>query len=225
MVGVILWWAVRIRSIAAVAGLLIVFILVLRVTEGSRFLHAAGVICRVSWLGVVPALLWAGWAARNTSMPASFWVLCVYTISVSLRWFLLGLFGAVAAGPAALVFCLVLSRGLLHRPTRAGWVLLATFLLFSSIEPELRSLRKPKSLQPVDTTLGTVRLPALDAGNIKVMQAALNAAPAGGLFVAGGGPGWYLVSGRRNSTRTTTPDGHWTLHSVIPRGGRLTKNS
>jgi hypothetical protein len=201
VVGAILWWATRIRSIVAVVGLLAAFILVLRVTEGDRFLHAARLICQVSWLGVVPALLWVGWTARNASMLAGFWILCVYSITVSLRWFLVGEIGIVAAGPVALLFCLLVSRRILHRPTPAGWVALATFLLFSSVGPQLRSFRKPTSLQPVTTTLGTVRLPARLARNIEFMQAALDAAPAGGLFVSGPGPGWYLISGRNNPTR------------------------
>jgi hypothetical protein len=201
VVGAILWWTTRTRSIVAVAGLLAAFILVLRVTEGDGFLHAASRICQVSWLGVVPTLLWVGWAARNASMPAGFWILWVYSITVSLRWFLVGEIGTVAAGPVALLFCLLVSRRVLHRPTSAGWVALATFLLFSSVGPELRSLRKPTSLRPVTTTLGTVRLPVPLARNIEFMQAALDAAPAGGLFVSGPGPGWYLVSGRHNPTR------------------------
>jgi hypothetical protein len=78
---------------------------------------------------------------------------------------------------------------------------LATFLLLSSVAPELRSLRKPTPLQPVTTTLGTVRLPVPLARNIEFMQAALDAAPPGGLFVSGPGPGWYLVSDHHNPTR------------------------
>jgi len=200
-VGVVLWGATRIRSIVAVVGLLAAFLLVLRLTEGHRFLHAASIITRVSWLGVVPALLWLGWKARAASMPAGFWILLVYAVTVSLRWFLVGLFGAVAAGTVALLFCLLVSRGVLRRPTPAGWVALSAFLLFTSVEPELRSLRRPTPLQPVSTALGTVRLPVRLATNVEFMQAALDAAPAGGLFVSGGGPGWYLVSGRRNPTR------------------------
>ena len=201
IVGAILWWATRIRSFAVMAGLLASLLIILRAAEGDRFLHAASIIAQVSWIGVAPALAWAGWRVRKSSMPPGFWILWVYSITVGLRWFLVGDFRAVAAGPAGLIICLLVSRGVLHRPTPAGWILLAAFLLFSSFESELQSLRKPTSLQPVNTTLGTVRLPDRQARNIQVMQEAIDKAQAGGLFVWGPGPGWYFVCDRPNPTR------------------------
>jgi hypothetical protein len=199
-VGATLWMVTRSRSIAAVVVLLAALLLVLRQAEGSRFLNAASVIAQVTWLGAWPLLLWLGWSARHASVPAGFWVLWGYTLTLNLRWLLLGSFEASAAGPAALLFCLLVRHGVLHRPTAAGWIALVAFLLFSSVAPEIRSLRRPTPLQPVDTVLGSVRLPVDLAENIEFMRSALDAAPAGGLFVSGGGPGWYLVSRRHNPT-------------------------
>ena len=44
-------------------------------------------------------------------------------------------------------------------------------------------------------------MPPRTARQIRDVGASLAAAPSGPLFVSGGAPGWYLVSGRRNPTR------------------------
>jgi hypothetical protein len=189
------------------------------VVVGAWFLHSLGIVCQTAWLGTVPAVLWAAWAARRAPLPPGFWVLGVYAVAVSLRWFALGVPGVVAAGPAVLIFCLLVRHQVARPPTRAGWVALAAFVLCSSLGPELRSLRRPASLEPVATVLGTVRLPADVARNVRFVQAELATAPEGGLFVAGGGPGWYLVSGRPNPTRF---DAIWFgLGTTEPEAGRI----
>jgi hypothetical protein len=152
-------------------------------------------------------------------MPAGFWVLYIYSVTVSLRWFLLATDSPAAAGSTALVFCLLVRRGILRPPTPAGWIALSCFLLFSSVESELGSLRRPAPLQEVSTALGTVRLPERAARNVRLLQETLDAAPAGGLFVAGGGPGWYLVGDRTNPTRF---DAIWYgLGTTEPDAGRI----
>jgi hypothetical protein len=191
-------------ALSALGCILAIFcfiLLLLWLSVGSQFLHTLSIICHMAWMGVLPALCWAGWKARHAAMPACFWILCIFGITVSLRWFFIGTNSTVAAGPVALVLCLLVGRGVLRPPTPAGWLAVVFFLLFSSAESELRSIRPPTSLQPVTTALGIVRLPAPEARSIQFMQAALAAAPAGGLFVAGGGPGWYLISDRPNPTR------------------------
>ena len=200
-VGAFLWWTTRTRSWVLVGASVAGCLAVLRIAEGERVLHTASIVCQSAWLGVVPALVWAAWAARRADVPAGFWVLCTYALTVSGRWFLLGTSAVAAAGPAALVLCLLVRHRVLRRPTPAGWLALTVFLLFSSIESESRSLRQPGRLEPVATVLGTVRLSEPEARNFEFIRSTLAAAPEGGLFVAGGGPGWYLVSNRPNPTR------------------------
>jgi hypothetical protein len=219
VVGAFLWWATRVRSLVMVGGSLAASLLVLALASGERFLHTAGIVCQMAWIGTIPAVLWAAWVARRAAMPAGFWILCVYSVAVGLRWFLLGVNGVAAGGSVMLVFYLLVRHRVLRPPTTAGWLVLAVFLLFSSVESELRSLRWPTPLEPVTTALGTVRLPARVARNVQFMQDALAAAPEGGLFVAGGGPGWYLVSDRPNPTRF---DAIWFgLGTTEPEAGQI----
>ncbi len=197
----VLWWTSRLHSFVLVGSVLLLFLLIMWIKEGGGFLHATSIVAEVSWLGFLPLLLWIGWTARGAQVSAGLWVLWIYCITVSLRWFLLGSFTPAAAGPMGLLMCMLVKERVLPGPTPAGWIALATFLSFSSVESELSSLRRPTLLEDVKTTLGTVRLPASISGDIESIRIDLDAAPPGGLFVAGGGPGWYLLSDRQNPTR------------------------
>jgi hypothetical protein len=197
----LLWWSTRTRSVILVGVVVGILILVMWLSEGRRFLHAIGIVAQVSWVGAVPALLGLALVARRSSVPAGFWIVWTFSIVVNLRPLLVGDFAPAAAGTVAVALAILAVSGRLRRPTRPGWVVLAAFLLFSSVAPEIRSREKPPVLQTVDTTLGAVRVTPRSARTIEFVREALDEAPPGDLFVLGWGPAWYLTSGRPNPTR------------------------
>jgi hypothetical protein len=154
-----------------------------------------------AWAGAVPGLAWLAWRGRRSSLAPEFWVVCVYAVGVNLRLFLHGWPCAVAAGPVAALVWHLVRRGIVPRPSRAGFAVVALVAVVLPLRGEIRSISRPWRSEPVATQLGTVRAPGHMAGEIEEVRPHLDAAAAGPLFVLGGGPGWYLVSGRRNPTR------------------------
>ena len=162
-------------------------------------------IAASAWAGVLPALLLCGWRARGSSLPRVFWVVWMYAVLVNLRSFPVGSFCPAAAGPvAALAFVLVRQRAISH-PTQFGLVMAGIIVALTPLEAELFALFRPKLAERVATRMGAVRVPSQAAARIGEMRAHLEEAPAGPLFVAGAGPGWYLLGERANPTRFECP--------------------
>jgi hypothetical protein len=221
LTGASLWSLSRVRSLALAGPVVGVVLLALLLAEGRNALHAAGVVGQMVWVGVLPLILWAVWRYRARGLPPAFMILAAYSVTVNLRFFLLGDFAPAAAGTTALALVLLVQGGIWRPPSRAGWFVLAPLVLLLALEPEMRTWRRPGSLHPVATVLGEVRLPRREATRVVTMRDALAGAPRGGLFVAGGGPGWYLVIPRRNPTFFDAL--HYGLGTTEPEAGRIMK--
>ena len=158
-------------------------------------------VAEAAWAGAIPGLAWLAWRGRRAWLAPEFWVTFAYAVTVNLRLFLHGWPCAVAAGPVAALVWHLVGRGVVPRPSWAGLAVVAVVAVVFPLRGEIRSIAAPSRAEPVATRLGTVRVPRAMAGEIEGLRPHLDAAPAGPLFVLGGGPGWYLVSGRWNPTR------------------------
>ena len=194
-------WSRAARLVLALALLAVLFWRWAAGGPVASLLALADGAAEAAWTGAIPALAWLAWRGRSGSLAPEFWVVCAWALTVNLRLFLHGWPCAVAAGPVAALVWYLVGRGIVPRPSRAGFAVLALVAVVLPLRGEIHSISRPFDSEPVATRLGTVRVPPRMAGEIEELRPHLDAAPAGPLFVLGGGPGWYLVSGRNNPTR------------------------
>jgi hypothetical protein len=177
-----------------------------------------GVISLVAWYGDRPGsltrgltsslavttlllLIWVGWRARGEQAGGTFWLLVLFSLLVNARFLPMGSFCPTALAPTAAIAISSLRRGSVEALRRSMSIAVLLLVVAVSVLMQARLFRLAAGEAEIDTTLGRVTTVRQQAEMIGPIQDRVRGLPPGALFVAGWGPGWYLVTGRANDTR------------------------